>query len=147
MVLQGNEHLGVVPRVFRQGLPGNFPADSVGRSREFIPMVDDDSVVQYGDGRFFRQQTCFVPAWRLEGQVIRLPLPRRQAGIDQRRGLTIDGPGLTIKPESAKVITDWKYVPGDGKNVEMDLSDHYPVMVTFSLWPGPKPITLAAPRN
>jgi len=58
-----------------------------------------------------------------------------------------DGPGLTIKPESAKVITDWKYVPGDGKNVEMDLSDHYPVMVTFSLWPGPKPITLAAPRN
>jgi endonuclease/exonuclease/phosphatase family metal-dependent hydrolase len=50
-----------------------------------------------------------------------------------------DGPGLTIKPESAKVITDWKYVPGDGKNVEMDLSDHYPVMVTFGLWAGPKP--------
>jgi|GEM_PF-6962861 len=58
-----------------------------------------------------------------------------------------DGPGLTIKPESAKVITDWKYVPGDGENVEMDLSDHYPVMVTFSLWAGPKPITLAVPRN
>ncbi len=51
-----------------------------------------------------------------------------------------DGPGLILKPESAKVITDWKYVPADGKNVEMDLSDHYPVMVTFSLWTGPKPI-------
>jgi len=58
-----------------------------------------------------------------------------------------DGPGLTLKPESAKVITDWKYVPGDGKNVEMDLSDHYPVMVTFSLWTGPKPITPVAPQH
>jgi endonuclease/exonuclease/phosphatase family metal-dependent hydrolase len=53
-----------------------------------------------------------------------------------------DGPGLTIKPESAKVITDWKYSGQmKGKTIEIDLSDHYPVVATFSLWNGPKPTT------
>jgi endonuclease/exonuclease/phosphatase family metal-dependent hydrolase len=58
-----------------------------------------------------------------------------------------DGPALTIKPESAKVITDWKYpVLMNGKTIEMDLSDHYPVVVTFGVWAGPKPITQVDPE-
>jgi hypothetical protein len=54
---------------------------------------------------------------------------------------------LTIKPESAKVITDWKYrAKMKGKTDEIDLSDHYPVVVTFSLWNGPNPITWVDPE-
>ncbi|MFA6147818.1 MAG: endonuclease/exonuclease/phosphatase family protein [bacterium] len=59
-----------------------------------------------------------------------------------------DGPGLTIKPESAKVITGWKY-PHEIKRKPVeswDLSDHYPVLVTFSLWNGPNPVTWADPE-
>ena len=58
-----------------------------------------------------------------------------------------DGPGLTIKPESAKVITDWKYpVRMKGETIEMDLSDHYPVVATFRLWNGPKSINRVDPE-
>jgi len=64
------------------------------------------------------------------------------------------GPGLTIKPESAKVVTDWKYRVTNlysraimkGKTRDVDLSDHYPVVATFSLWNGPNPITWVDPE-
>ncbi len=41
------------------------------------------------------------------------------------------GSGLTLEPIAAKVITNWTYLSPYGSN--MDLSDHYPLLVTFKV--------------
>ncbi len=52
-----------------------------------------------------------------------------------------DGPNLTMRAEAARVISDWKYMKRmEGKAEEIDLSDHYPVAVMFSLWNGSEPV-------
>jgi hypothetical protein len=41
------------------------------------------------------------------------------------------GVGFTLIPTEAYVISDWKY--DDGEVADMDLSDHYPVVVGFQI--------------
>ncbi len=72
------------------------------------------------------------------------------ASAEQKKPQCIDhvfyrpgGSGFTIKPAAAKVITDWKYPhKTKQKTVESwDVSDHYPVLVTFEASKGPNPVT------
>src|SRR6266567_841146 len=53
-------------------------------------VLDQNAVVQDGDGRRLQKLACAIEPWRMIDDVISLPFARPAAGVDQRRLLLID---------------------------------------------------------